>query len=78
MWNRALNDQFVLKLRAFCQGKKVLIVGNALSLFAKPYGEFIDSFDVVVRVGKGFPHPEFKDHLGTKKDVWMASLLIVS
>lgn len=75
MWNRELNTAFTNKLVSFCQGKRVIVVGNSLSLFAKPYGEFIDSFDIVVRLGKGYPWPEFAENMGTKTDVWMASLL---
>lgn len=75
MWNARLNEKFTNRLIGYCQNKRVLIVGNAVSLFNKPYGEFIDSFDVVVRLGKGFPHPEFKENLGTKTDVWVLSNL---
>ena len=75
MWNKRLNDKFENRLIGYCQGKRVLIVGNSISLFNKPYGEFIDSFDVVVRLGKGYPWPEFKEHLGSKTDVWVLSIL---
>ena len=75
MWNRRLNDKFENRLIGYCQNKRVLIVGNSISLFNKPYGEFIDSFDVVVRMGKGYPWPEFKEHLGGKTDVWVLSIL---
>jgi hypothetical protein len=75
MWNKRLNDKFENRLIGYCQNKRVLIVGNSISLFNKPYGEFIDSFDVVVRMGKGYPWPEFKEHLGGKTDVWVLSIL---
>lgn len=75
MWNARLNEKFTNRLIGYCHNKRVLIVGNAVSLFNKPYGEFIDSFDVVVRMGKGFPHPEFKENLGSKTDVWVLSNL---
>ncbi len=75
MWNKRLNDKFENRLIGYCQDKRVLIVGNSISLFNKPYGEFIDSFDVVVRMGKGYPWPEFKEHLGGKTDVWVLSIL---
>lgn len=75
MWNQRLNDKFTNRLIGYCQGKRVIIVGNAVSLLNKPYGEFIDSFDVVVRLGKGYPSPELKEHLGTKTDVWVLSIL---
>lgn len=75
MWNKRLNDKFENRLIGYCQDKKVIIVGNSISLFNKPYGEFIDSFDVVVRLGKGYPWPEFKEHLGSKVNVWVLSIL---
>lgn len=75
MWNERLNEKFTNRLIGYCMNKRVLIVGNALSLFNDPRGDFIDSFDVVVRLGKGYPWPEFKDYLGTKSDVWMLSML---
>ncbi len=75
MWNKRLNDKFENRLIGYCQNKRVLIVGNSISLFNKPYGEFIDSFDVVVRMGKGYPWPEFKEHLGSKTNVWVLSIL---
>lgn len=75
MWNERLNDKFTNRLIGYCQDKRVLILGNSVSLFNKPCGEFIDSFDVVVRMGKGYPWPEFKEHLGEKTDVWVLSIL---
>jgi hypothetical protein len=75
MWNERLNEKFTNRLIGYCQDKRVLIVGNSISLFNKPYGDFIDSFDVVVRLGKGYPWPEFKDYLGSKTDVWVLSML---
>lgn len=75
MWNERLNEKFTNRLIGYCLNKKVLIVGNAVNLFANRYGDFIDSFDVVVRLGKGVPHPEFKEYLGSKTDVWIGSIL---
>lgn len=75
MWNERLNEKFTNRLIGYCHNKRVLIVGNSVSLFNKPYGEFIDSFDVVVRLGKGYPWPEFKENLGSKTDVWVLSIL---
>lgn len=75
MWNKRLNEKFTNRLIGYCQNKRVIIVGNSISMFNKPYGEFIDSFDVVVRMGKGYPWPEFQEHLGSKTDVWILSIL---
>lgn len=75
MFNRSLNERFTNKLREHCKDKKVLIVGNSVSLFANEYGDLIDSFDVVVRMGKGIPYNQFKKYLGSKTDCWMLSAL---
>lgn len=75
MWNERLNEKFTNRLIGYCQNKRVVVVGNAISLFANKYGNFIDSFDVVVRMGKGVPRPEFREFLGVKTDVWVGSIL---
>lgn len=75
MYNEELNNQWISKFKEYVYGKKVLLLGNSLSLFAEPRGEFIDSFDVVIRVGKGFPYPEFRPFIGKKFDVWSFGVL---
>jgi hypothetical protein len=70
MFNRELHDKFTEELKQLCEGKRVLLVGNAASLFNHEYGELIDSYDVVVRFGKGIPFRRYKKYLGSKTDVW--------
>jgi hypothetical protein len=70
MFNRELHNKFTEELKQYCEGKRVLLVGNAASLFNHEYGELIDSYDVVVRFGKGIPFHRYKKHLGSKTDVW--------
>jgi hypothetical protein len=78
MFNQELNDRSTAKLREYCKGKRVLLVGNAASLFNHEYGDLIDSYDVVVRFGKGIPTVETKKHLGSKTDVWFFGTLRAS
>ena len=73
MYNYELNEQWTNKLRDYCKDKKVLIIGNSLSLFGDNYESLIDSYDVVVRIGKGVPYKELQPFLGTKTDCWMFS-----
>lgn len=73
MFNSELNDRSTNKLIRHCENKSVLIVGNSLSLFGKEYGDLIDSYDVVVRMGKAFPYPEFKQFMGSKTNCWIFS-----
>lgn len=54
----------------FLKDKKVIIVGPAESLLERGNGNFIDSFDVVVRVNRGI-EPTFKnsDKIGSRTDI---------
>ena len=78
MFNQELNDKSTNKLKEYCRGKRVLLVGNAASLFNHEYGNLIDSYDVVVRFGKGLPSLENKKHVGSKTDVWFFGSLRAS
>lgn len=78
MFNQELNDRSTNKLKEYCKGKRVLLVGNAASLFNHEYGELIDSYDVVVRFGKGIPTEDNKKHIGSKTDVWFFGSLRAS
>ena len=54
----------------FLKDKKVIIVGPAESLLERGDGQFIDSFDVVVRVNRGIePTLKNNDKLGTRTDI---------
>ena len=70
MYNKELNDRWVDKLRATVAGKRVLMVGNSTTMFSKKWGDMIDSYDFVVRFGKGIPYKEYSEYLGTKTDMW--------
>lgn len=52
-----------------------IIVGNSVELLKYEYGSFIDSHDVVVRLGKGWNTRGREKHIGTKLDVWATGLL---
>lgn len=75
MYNAELNNQWTDKLINYCSNKSVLIVGNSISLFGDSYGKLIDSYDVVVRLGKGYPEKEFEEFIGKKTDCWIFSPL---
>lgn len=54
-------------IKKYIKGKKVAIIGNALSIFDKENGSLIDSFDVVIRFTRGFISvPESQ---GSKTDI---------
>jgi len=73
MFNSFLNEKSTNKLKDYCKDKSVLIVGNSLTLLGEKYGNLIDSYDVVVRIGKGVPYKELVSFLGNKTDCWVFS-----
>jgi hypothetical protein len=71
MYNEKLNESCTNDFREAVSGKNVLFVGNAASLFSSEmHGELIDSYDFVLRFGKGFPDPFYSDYLGKRTDAW--------
>lgn len=73
MFNHRINEYFTNKFKNYCKDKSVLIVGNSLTLLGEKYGSLIDSYDVVVRIGKGIPYVELSSFLGSKTDCWVFS-----
>ena len=54
----------------FLKGKRVVIVGPSPSLEESGKGEWIDSFDIVVRINKAFPiESGLKKDLGSRTDI---------
>lgn len=78
MFNEQLNNTWIDKLQQFVDHKRVLLLGNSLSLFNQPTGEFIDSFDVVIRVGKGITYKDYTPYIGKKFDIWSFGVLRAS
>ena len=59
--------------------KNLILVGNSVEILHYQHGKFIDSHDVVMRMGRGLPNPNsLEDHsksIGTKTDVWITGFL---
>jgi hypothetical protein len=71
VYNAILNKVCIEELKEYVSGKRVLLVGNSATIFSDKYhGELIDSYDVVLRFGKGVPYSKYRNYLGTKKDIW--------
>lgn len=71
MYNAKLNAQWEEKLQRAVEGKRLLMVGNAVSMFSEEYGSMIDNeYDFVVRFGKGVPYEQFRSYLGSRTDLW--------
>ena len=59
-------------LRAMVGGKRVLLVGNSTELMNYDNAELIDSYDIVVRFGRGIDYgPKQAKAIGTKLDIWV-------
>ena len=57
------------------QNKNVILVGPCKSLEQSNKGEYIDGFDVVVRVKKGYPIPNYRiKDLGSKTNILYSNL----
>ncbi len=67
-------SEYLDQIDEYVRGKKVAIVGNASSIFSASHGHDIDSHDVVVRFGKGVPDEFNAVHIGTRTDIWAASV----
>tara|TARA_B100000287_G_scaffold148122_1_gene139831 strand:+ start:3681 stop:4490 length:810 start_codon:yes stop_codon:yes gene_type:complete len=51
--------------------KRVIIVGNSVEMMKHEYGDFIDSFDIVVHLGAAITRgKKFYKHLGSRTDIW--------
>lgn len=61
-------------MKEWFENKSVAIIGNAMYLFEKDYGNEIDSHDVVVRLNKAamlYTKMDAEKSHGKKTDVWM-------
>lgn len=57
-------------IRALVKDKNVLLVGNNLTALQIKQGTLIDSYDIVVRFGKGLTNGR-EDYLGYRTDIWV-------
>lgn len=57
-------------LQNFCKDKSIIIVGNSSGILNHKEGKLIDSYDVVVRINRGYqPNNYFYDSLGSKTHI---------
>ena len=57
------------------QKDSVILVGNSVEILQHNYGEYIDSFDHVVRFGQGVPRKDISKSVGSKTDFWVTGWL---
>ena len=59
------------ELKSFCEGKKIIIVGNSSRILHDDYGRIIDGYDIVVRINRGYQRGNdlYRSHIGTKTHI---------
>ena len=57
------------------ENKNIVLVGNSVEILNHQKGNHIDSFDVVIRMGKGYPRPHYNKFIGKKMDIWASGFL---
>ena len=61
------------EFKNYIKNKRVIVVGNNVTALEKVQGGLIDSYDVVIRFGKGLPDGR-EIHLGSRTDVWVTGI----
>ena len=69
-----LNHKRTQQFKQWLGNKSVIVVGNSIHLMNGAYGKLVDSYDVVVRLGKGIVDPTLYACLGTKTHVWFSGM----
>lgn len=59
------------ELKKYCEGKKIIIVGNSSKILNGNYKKLIDSYHIVVRINKGYLHRQnlYSDKIGSKTNI---------
>tara|TARA_R100000544_G_scaffold7041_1_gene2781 strand:- start:398 stop:1066 length:669 start_codon:yes stop_codon:yes gene_type:complete len=59
------------EIKEFCKGKNIIIVGNSSRILNERHGKLIDSYDIVVRINKGYLHRQniYSDKIGNKTTI---------
>ena len=68
-------EEQVKELKRLIKDKNVLLVGNSVEVLSHELGELIDSYDTVVRFGKGFPRKKLDKNIGTRTDIAVFGIL---
>ena len=57
------------------KNKNIVLVGNSVEILNYEKGEFIDSHDIVIRMGRGVPFPRHYERIGKRTDIWCTGFL---
>ena len=59
-------------IREFVKNKRIIFVGNSVEIMEHQKGDFIDSYDIVVRFGRAIKANALQEKsIGTKCDIWV-------
>ena len=62
---------YTIPIQNLVKDKRVIIVGNSVEMMKYEYGDFIDSFDIVVHLGAAISRgEEYHKNLGSRTDIW--------
>jgi hypothetical protein len=58
-------------LQKYCKGKTIIIVGNSSGLLANDNRKLIDTYDIVVRINRGYQNGRqlYNEHVGSKTNI---------
>ena len=58
-------------LQEYCQGKRIIIIGNSNQMIGSNSAKIIDSYDIVVRINKGYQYRRtaLSDSIGSKTQI---------
>ena len=57
------------------ENKNVVLVGNSVEILNYKKGNFVESHDVVIRMGRGIPRPRHYEAIGKRTDIWVTGFL---
>lgn len=61
------------QVQDYVRDKNIILVGNNTTAIKNPYGSLIDSYDLVLRFGKGIDVKGYEKQLGQKTDIWITN-----
>ena len=64
-----------INLQQLIENKNILLVGNSVEILQYDYGNTIESYDAIVRFGRGIPTKENEQAIGSRTDIWVSGFL---
>lgn len=58
------------RLLNYLENKTAAVVGSGASLLGSRLGKAIESYDVIVRINRGYPYESYRADVGSRTDIW--------